>query len=229
MHVAVIMFGVGRGWSGASSLVCSQISIHLLHPFIYFKFHSESVTISVFVLTGSQLKATVTLEGPFASPDVDTGVELHKRLTEFENGRKPNGHLSFNQVVDFEHLNEDIPDDDEAGQENDDILKTPIDPNDPDADRKRRERRERQRQKFLEEKQKREERKMAQLKKVRQDGEPFVHTAKVPIDGWYRMCVTSSWNQVSTLQKGTTRVGLVETNTSQTIAVAHCRLLWRWK
>jgi hypothetical protein len=167
-------------------------------------FHcSESVTISVFVLSGSQLKATVSLEGPFAQPDVDSGVELHTHLTEFENGRKPNGHLSFSQVVDFEHLNEDIPDDDEARQENDDILKTPIDPNDPDADKKRRERRERQRQKFLEEKQKREERKMAQLKKVRQDGEPFVYTTKVPITGWYRMCVTSSWNQVSAMREST--------------------------
>ncbi|KAL3926676.1 MAG: hypothetical protein SGARI_005529, partial [Bacillariaceae sp.] len=52
------------------------------------------------------------------------------------------------------------------------------------------ERRERQRQKFLEEKQKREDKKMAQLKKVRQDGEPFVYTAKVPMEGWYRI-VTS--------------------------------------
>lgn len=158
--------------------------------------YSESVTVSVFVLTGSQLKATVSLEGPFANDDVESGAELHKKVTEFENGNKPNGHLSFSEVVDFEHLNEDIPDDDEAGEENDDILKTPIDPNDPDADKKRRERRERQRQKFLEEKQKREDRKMAQLKKVRQDGEPFVHTVKAPRDGWYRMCVTSPWNQV---------------------------------
>lgn len=144
------------------------------------------------------MKATVTLEGPFAHADLEGGVNIYKKAQEFENGNKPNGHLSFSQIVDFEHLNADIPDDDESGDENnDDILKTPIDPDDPEADQKRRQRRERQRQKFLEEKQKREERKMAQLKKVRQDGEPFVHTIKSTRPGWYRMCVTSSWAQVS--------------------------------
>ncbi|KAG7363305.1 emp24/gp25L/p24 family protein [Nitzschia inconspicua] len=159
----------------------------------------EHVTISVIILSGSPLKATVALEGPFATPDEDTGAMLFQKAQEFDNGNKPNGHLSFIEVVDFEHLNVDIPDDDEHSDEknnNDDILKTPIDPNDPDADQKRRERRERQRQKFLEEKQKREERKLAQLKKVRQDGEPFVHTVKINRPGWYRMCVTSSWSQI---------------------------------
>jgi predicted nucleic acid-binding Zn-ribbon protein len=152
---------------------------------------------SVFILTGSQLKATVTLEGPFAQSDVDSGVMIYKKAQEFENGNKPNGHLSISEVVDFEHLNENIPDEDENGDEsNDDILKSPIDPDDPEADQKRRERRERQRQKFLEEKQKREERKLAQLKKVRQDGEPYIKTVKISRPGWYRMCVTSSWSQV---------------------------------
>jgi len=34
------------------------------------------------------------------------------------------------------------------------------------------------------------------LKKVRQDGEPILDTKKAPEAGWYRMCVTSNWNQV---------------------------------
>jgi hypothetical protein len=168
---------------------------------------SEHVTMSVFILTGNPLKATLSLEGPIALPNVDTGVDIYKKATEFDNGNKPNGHLSFHEIIDFEHLNinDNNNDDDEEkknhgnqDQDNNDdsILKTPIDPNDPDAERKRRERRERQRTKFLEEKQKREERLLAQLRKVRQDGEPYLHTIKIDRPGWYRMCVTSTWNQV---------------------------------
>lgn len=198
-RVIVITFAIIRMtilWLPIETL-SSQSDLASFSLVFFFLCYSEHVTISVFILTGSQLKATVTLEGPFAQPHIDTGFEILKKATEFDNGNKPNGHLYFSEVVDFEHLNEDIPSDDEGAEENnDDILKTPIDPNDPDAEKKRRERRERQRQKFLEEKQKREERKMAQLKKVRQDGEPYVHTIKASRPGWYRMCVTSSWNQV---------------------------------
>ncbi len=147
-------------------------------------------------MSGSQLKATVTLEGPFADSSVDSGLELHQKITAFSGGEKPENHLSYEGVVDFEHLNEDIPSDDENEKVDSEGLTAPIDPNDPDADAKRRERRERQRQKFLDEKKKREERKMAQLKKVRQDGEPFVYTSKAPVAGWYRMCVVGAWNQV---------------------------------
>jgi hypothetical protein len=157
------------------------------------------VTISAFVLSGSTLKATVTLEGPVADLSVNTGKELQDQANEFTNSnKKPARHLAFSEVVDFEHLNEELADD-ELESSNDDLLKQPIDPNDPDAENKRRERREMQRKKFLEEKQKREERKLAQLAKVRQDGEPFVYTTKAPAAGWYRMCVMSSWNQVCSM------------------------------
>jgi hypothetical protein len=152
--------------------------------------------VSVFILSGNLLKATVSLEGPFADPSVDSGLELHRKITEYVTGESNENDLSFNQVVDFEHLNDEILDDPSASEITDDVLKTPIDPKDPNVEEKRRERRERQRQKFLEQKQKREERKMAQLQKVRQDGEPFVITKRAPAAGWYRMCVTSSWNQV---------------------------------
>lgn len=160
--------------------------------------HRESVTLSVFVLSGSQLKASVSLEGPLADASVDSGVELHAKIIEYTNGQnKPpaDQRIDFSEVVDFEHLNESIPNDDRPVPD-DDELKTPIDPDDPDLDAKRRERREKQRVKFLEQKEKREARKLAQVQKVRQDGEPFVHTIKAPVAGWYRACVTSSWNQV---------------------------------
>jgi emp24/gp25L/p24 family/GOLD len=151
---------------------------------------------SVFVLSGSQLKASVSLEGPLADLSVDTGAELHGKIIEFTSGQKPKELIDFSEVVDFEHLNEAIPNDDTPPTMEDDELKQPISPDDPDADAKRRERREKQRKKFLEQKQKREQRKLAQVQKVRQDGEPFVHTVKAPVAGWYRACVHSTWNQV---------------------------------
>ena len=161
---------------------------------------------SVFVLSGSQLKATVTLEGPTADSSVDNGIDLHASIVDYTTGKgnkpPPSDRIDFSEVVDFEHLNQMIVGNDDEGLAGggdsmvDDELKQPIDPNDPDVDGKRRERREKQRAKFLEQKQKREQRKLAQVKQIRQDGEPFVYTTKAPTAGWYRACVHSTWNQV---------------------------------
>merc|ERR1712238_251919 len=139
-----------------------------------------------------------SLEGPIADLDVDSGLELYtKAMTFSSNGRKSKRALSYSQEVDFEHLNEiDDDDDDDDDDDKTEEYSKPIDKNDPDGDKKRRERREHQRRKFLELKKKREEKKLAQLKKVRQDGEPILYTTKAPESGWYRVCVTSNWNQV---------------------------------
>ena len=161
----------------------------------------EKVTVSVFILSGSQLKATYSLEGPIADLGVDSGLELYTNANAFSSsgGRNNKRALSVSREVDFEHLNEidDDDDDDDDDDNTDDEYSKPIDKDDPGADKKRRERREHQRQKFLELKKKREGKKLAQLKKVRQDGEPILYTTKAPESGWYRMCVTSNWNQVS--------------------------------
>ncbi|OEU18649.1 hypothetical protein FRACYDRAFT_236928 [Fragilariopsis cylindrus CCMP1102] len=102
----------------------------------------EKVTVSVFILSGSQLKATWSVEGPIADLDVDSGLELYTQSMGFApSGRKSQRTLSYSQ-------------------------------------------------------EKREEKKLAQLKKVRQDGEPLLYTTSAPEAGWYRMCVTSNWNQV---------------------------------
>ena len=149
------------------------------------------------------------MDGPIADLEVDSGLELYNKAMEFaSDGRKRKHQLSFSQEVDFEHLNDEIDDDDDDDDEGDDddddddeIEDKPISPDDPDAVKKRRERRERQRQKFLITKKKRELKKMAQLKKIRQDGEPVLLTKKAPKAGWYRMCVQSSWNQVSEIEE----------------------------
>jgi len=157
----------------------------------------ESVTISVFILSGSQLKATYSLDGPFADPSVDTGLELYNKAMEWGGNERNSKHeISISHEVDFEHLNEDYYDDDDDDDDDHFDDDEAIKPDDPEADKKKRQRRERQRNRFLELKKKREQKKLEQLKKVRQDGEPVLVTKKAPRAGWYKMCVTSSWNQV---------------------------------
>jgi hypothetical protein len=157
------------------------------------------VTLSVFILSGPQLKAKVSLEGPFANLDVSTGPELHAKVIEYTNSDKSqkDNTLFFTEDIDFEHLNDIIEEDGILESDDDDLLKQPILPDDPEADKKRLERRERQRKKFLDQKQRKEERRLGQLRRVREEGEPFIYTAKAPVSGWYRVCVHSNWNQAS--------------------------------
>lgn len=179
----------------------------LYHPSVFFIamtcLCSESVTVSIFILSGSQLKATYSLEGPIASPDVDSGTELYNKAYEFasSNRMSKNMKIDFVQEIDFEHLMDEVDDDDDFNDDDDDDEYDddgkPISPDDPDADKKRRERREKQRKKFLAIKKKREEKKARIMKKIRQDGEPVLNTKKAPVAGWYRMCVNANWNQVS--------------------------------
>eukprot|EP00934_Nitzschia_sp_Nitz4_P003809 Nitzschia sp. Nitz4//scaffold254_size28068//7259//8587//NITZ4_008149-RA/size28068-augustus-gene-0.29-mRNA-1//1//CDS//3329544325//3799//frame0 len=153
----------------------------------------ERVTGSVFILSGSSLKATLTMEGPLMSYDIDDGMELQKAAQSFSGSGQ--GFLNYNGVVDFEHLISEPEEEEEPDEPLDEG--DPIDPNDPDAAKKRRERRERQRQKFLDAKAKRDQQKYEQQRKLRQDGDPFVSSHSAPDDGWYRMCVTATWYQVT--------------------------------
>jgi len=183
-----------------------QITINQRAPeCLYEKLNEgESVTASVFILSGSQLKAVYSLEGPFAGPEEDAPLELYKKAQNFANevkGMRRDGVINFMQEVDFEHLMDEVDDDeymDDDDDDDDDAVNDdePIKPDDPNAQEKRRERRERQRKKFLEAKKKREEKKMKMMKRIRQDGEPLMTTKKAPQAGWYRMCVTANWNQV---------------------------------
>ena len=164
----------------------------------------ESVTMSVFILSGSQLKATYSLEGPFGDLDLDSGSEIYTKANEFARGGggAKSSQLNFKQEVDFEHLMDEVDDDDDYVDDDDGTDDeydddAPIKPDDPDADKKRRERRDRQRKKFLAVKKKREEKKLNMMKRIRQDGEPILKTMKASGAGWYRMCVNANWNQVS--------------------------------
>jgi hypothetical protein len=162
--------------------------------------HRESVTTSVFILSGTQLKATYSLEGPIAKLDVESGIDLYTKGEEFSRDEGNRKTLSISEEVDFEHLVDEVDDDD---YDDDDDVANPYDddepilPDDPDKEKKKMERRDRQRKKFVDLKKKREEKKIAALKAIKEWGEPIENTEKAPKAGWYRMCVTGTYNQVS--------------------------------
>jgi len=161
--------------------LCSSPSLFL---------HRESATISLFILSGPELKATAQFAGPVAPSDIDSGTALEQLAQKFdEKPKKKRGKaIDFSQVVNFEHLNK-MSAEDEDEEEEEEV------PEDESAE-DRRARLARQRKKALEARQRREKEKVDQRKRVRETGEPFQKTFKAPANGWYRYCVVASWHQV---------------------------------
>ncbi|CAB9513373.1 emp24/gp25L/p24 family/GOLD [Seminavis robusta] len=83
----------------------------------------ESVTASVFILSGQALKATVRVDGPVASLESDSGNTLQAAVDEFEKGA-PENSIVVEEVVDFEHLNmKDEFFDEDAASDDDELIK----------------------------------------------------------------------------------------------------------
>lgn len=134
----------------------------------------------VFVLAGSELKATVGFAGPIAAYDMESPVDLVNGMELVDRGSHKEMHYS--EVVDFEHLNLGEPEMEDLSEDEA--------PEDETADQ-RRERRAKQRKQALEARQRRERQKVLQKNKVREDGEPFLKTVAVEKAGWYAFCVLS--------------------------------------
>jgi hypothetical protein len=166
--------------------------------------YREAVTFSVFILSGSELKATIAIDGPLADiSSINSGADLQKASDAFAYQHSESDRsVAYSATVDFEHLKDEFSedDDDEALHH---AKPTPdeekIDDKDPEAARKRRERRDNQRKAFLAAKEKREKQKALIQKKIREDGEPVQHTLRAPVAGWYRACVQGTWYQVGTV------------------------------
>jgi hypothetical protein len=146
------------------------------------------MTMSLFVLSGAELVATVHFDGPMGSKpeeEIDSGKSLQKAIEDFDRGQRHGTKiLAMAETVDFEHLNVGS----RGGMEVDED-ETPITaPEDETADQ-RRERRAKERKKALEARQHREHSKIKQKKKIREEGEPFQRTMKALSKGWYRFCV----------------------------------------
>jgi hypothetical protein len=153
------------------------------------------MTLSLFVLSGAELVATLRFDGPLGSdPDqkIDSGISLQKAIKEFDNGKhnkNREGLISMANTVDFEHLN--VGSVDGGGLEVDEDENPITVPEDETSDQ-RRERRAKQRKKALEARQHKEKSKIKQKKKIREEGEPFQKTMKAIVKGWYRMCVQAN-------------------------------------
>lgn len=151
---------------------------------------NEAVTISAFVLSGAELKATLTFAGPVASLGADTALDLQDEIARFDAGHHDTDNvIEVTEVVDFEHLSlgelnyRDGDDDDE----DDDGTATA---------EERKERRAQRRKRALENRKKREDHSANQKKKIREEGEPYQRTFRVTTPGWYRFCVQGTWYQV---------------------------------
>lgn len=158
----------------------------------------ESVTASVFILSGQELKAAIRFDGPVGPLEADNGNSLFAAIEEYDKGspltQDPENNVLVNEIVDFEHLNiKDEFQDDEDGD--DELIKAAQQKDLSPSERKRI--KDKQRKKILVKRQKQEQQRLHQHRKVREEGQPFQTTTKAPKAGWYRFCVMGTFHQVT--------------------------------
>lgn len=151
---------------------------------------------SVFVLSGTSLRALLSIDGPMASvEEINSGAELIEASKQFNRKELSKrqvapGIVHFSYEVDFEHLNfkEDYErDDDDEFDDEEPEGETP---------EERKVRIAKIRKKYLERIQRKEKQKADNRNAVRDQGEPYVKTMKVEQGGWYRICVRSSSSEI---------------------------------
>lgn len=154
----------------------------------------ERATISLFVLSGNELRAAMTFDGPIPETvPISTGADLLAASQKLDEGMFGRAEITVHEKanIDFEHLNIGPVDDDV-----DDSMEEEIPENESVEDR--RARRARQRKKALEARQKRDQRRIEQRERVRDEGEPYEQTIRANGSGWYRYCVKgTTWHQVN--------------------------------
>ena len=143
---------------------------------------------SVFILAGNELKATVEITGPLAPPNIESGAELQEGIKAFDHGNRPKRAFATSEVVDFEHLNTGAFEYDDVDFDDPDENETP---------EERTARRAQERRKILENRQRKEQYSKDQKKRLRMEGEPFLSTMRAPIEGWYRFCVKATSSQIT--------------------------------
>eukprot|EP00977_Amphora_coffeiformis_P014860 scaffold4240_cov163-Amphora_coffeaeformis.AAC.6 len=153
-------------------------------------YHFESITFAVIVLSGAELKASITFDGPMMEEENLSAKELWDASESYRyNPAKKDELVVFGSMVDFEHLNP-IKNKEVKEEEEEEVA----DENESIAEK--RARRARERKKALEKRQQEQEDLMNQRKHVREEGEPFQKTYQAKANGWYRFCVTASWQAV---------------------------------
>lgn len=167
----------------------------------------ESVTISLFILSGAELKGGLLLEGPVSPSSVASGLDLHEMVQKHEHEKKGN-RAAFTRIeedVNFEKMiqqENDMPG--EFGEINDDDGDLWMQMEDDDRlteeqiERRREERRKqhqmaRQRAADV----RRRQNDLMKANNLVQDGEPVQRTIVAKSAGWYRACVKGNWYQIS--------------------------------
>ncbi|CAJ1959808.1 unnamed protein product [Cylindrotheca closterium] len=138
----------------------------------------ERATMSIFVLSGSPLQATIRLEGPLAPLGADQNMQkFHESVMEFE--RNPNAKMTSDdfvyeqQVVDFESIEfEPLEEEEAVDQITGDDKHSEV-------------------MKVYERAKRRNEIAKRKRQAVRASDDPVLFTNGVPRAGWYRGCVVA--------------------------------------
>mmetsp|Transcript_47974 Transcript_47974/g.71073 ORF Transcript_47974/g.71073 Transcript_47974/m.71073 type:complete len:344 (-) Transcript_47974:113-1144(-) len=187
---------------------------HKVNECLYEKLEAgEFVTMSVFISGGSDLKGTVTLEGPVAHPYAETAAEINKFIQLYEGGKrfgkeiaketgqeKPDPRnrnkldLMIREAVDFEEIADLGLDMDDFYDDDDDIMIYADDDELPEEERARR-------QDMIDERKKEKKEMMQKHKnmgdKRLRDGSPWKKTVEVDVAGWYRGCLKATWFEIN--------------------------------
>lgn len=184
---------------------------------------NESVTISIFILTGAELKGGLILEGPLSSARsgggggvLNSGLELQEMVNRHEQHGSGGGRQmkTIQEDVDFERMirmveaDQYYNDDDDYGAGDDDMNLWLQEDDDKDDDEglpeeqleirsiHRRKRALLEQQKAIVARRRKAQRMMAN--NIVKDGEPIQRTINAgAAAGWYRACVKGTWYEIT--------------------------------
>lgn len=154
---------------------------------------------SAFILQGSALKGTISLQGPLpgvVGPDATT-LDIYEAAQK-RHSKLP---LTYEETIDWEHLYdridqvmEDDVEEEEDSDQDEELL--PLDPHDKDFKAKRKAQRIKQQAKEQARRARLAEYQKKQMAVAKSEGEPMMYTTSVPISGYYQMCLEPYENEV---------------------------------
>jgi hypothetical protein len=161
----------------------------------------ESVTASLFILSGAELKGGLLLEGPVAGPDAASGTELHNMATQLEQSKVTmDAYSKIEEDVNFEHL---LPEAPEEPEQDDDAIMWGQKMDDDSLTEEEIQKRLQERKKHIQLARQRareaRRRKIERMKanNIVREGEPVQRTLVAKGKGWYRACVKGNWYQIT--------------------------------
>ena len=171
----------------------------------------EKVTVSIFILSGAELKGGLLLEGPLSPDNITSGVDLQAMIDHHDHHRTTGrGFQKIEEDINFERILSDSAtdeaynmEDDEggSGEDDDENLWKQMDDDKLTEEEIQRRATERKRhaqiarKRAFEARRKRAERMRAN--NVVSDGEPIQRTLMAKSRGWYRACVKGNWYQIT--------------------------------